>query len=155
MLLHGRSIKIAFSKEFNDEIPKSKQYGILGCPSTAPQLIFQVQGRSNAIREASYNLERYHLNLDKELSKELYDLGNMQVAHGNIQKTSHYLESTIQEVKDLEIIPITLGGEHGISYSVVGTWCPRCYCCTLRRTYDLRNAYQVKNIPCHSDEANL
>ncbi|HOI72288.1 MAG TPA: agmatinase [Methanobacterium sp.] len=145
MLLYMEDpLRFAFSKEFNDEIPKSKQYGILGVPfdSTTTYLPGARFG-SNAIREASYNLERYHLNLDKELSKELYDLGNMQVVHGNIQKTSHYLESTIQEVKDLEIIPITLGGEHGISYSVVKALGAQDVTVVHFDAHmDLRNAYQ-------------
>lgn len=121
MLLYMEDpLRFSFSKELNDEIPKSGHYGIMGVPfdSTTTYLPGARFG-SNAVREASYNLERYHLNLDKEPSKELYDLGNLQVVHGNIQKTSHYIESTIQEVKDLGLIPITLGGEHSISYSVV------------------------------------
>ncbi len=121
MLLYTENpLKFAFSGELSDESPKSGQYGILGVPfdSTTTYLTGARFG-PNAIREASYNLEKYHLNLDKEPSETFYDLGNLQVVHGNFQKTSQYLEATIQELKDLEIIPITLGGEHSISYSVM------------------------------------
>lgn len=121
MLLYTENpLKFAFSRELNDESPKSGQYGILGVPfdSTSTYLPGSRFG-PNAVREASYNLERYDINLDKELSKSFYDLGNLQVFHGNFQKTSQYLESTILELKDLKITPIILGGEHTISYSVI------------------------------------
>ncbi len=121
MLLYTENpLKFAFSKEFNDDRPKSGRYGILGVPfdSTTTYLPGARFG-PNAIREASYNLEKYHLNLDKEPSETFYDLGNLQVVHGNFQKTSRHLESTIQEIKEVELNPITLGGEHSISYSVL------------------------------------
>lgn len=121
MILYTENpLKFAFSRELNDERPKSGQYGILGVPfdSTSTYMPGSRFG-PNAVREASYNLERYNLNLDNELSKTVYDLGNLQAVHGNFQKTSQYLESTILELKDLKIIPIILGGEHSISYSVV------------------------------------
>jgi agmatinase len=121
MLLYTENpLKFAFSQELSDESPKSGLYGILGVPfdSTTTYLPGARFG-PNAVREASYNLERYHLNPDKEPSKPFYDLGNLQVVHGNFQKTSQYLESTVQELKDLELTPIILGGEHSISYGVV------------------------------------
>lgn len=121
MLLYTENpLKFAFSKEVIDETPESGCYGILGVPfdSTSTYLPGSRFG-PNAVREASYNLERYNLNRGKELSKVFYDLGNLQVVHGNFKKTSQQLKSTIQELKDLQIRPITLGGEHSISYSVV------------------------------------
>ncbi|HEY0196494.1 MAG TPA: agmatinase [Methanobacterium sp.] len=121
MLLYTENpLKFAFSKELNDETPKSEHYGVLGVPfdSTTTYLPGARFG-PNAIREASYNLERYNVNLDRDLLKTFYDLGNLQVVHGNFQKTSQYLESTIPELKDLKITPIILGGEHSISYSAV------------------------------------
>ncbi len=114
-------LKFAFSKEYEERHSKSGlSYGILGVPfdSTSTYLPGARFG-PNAVREASYNLEKYNLNLDRGLSKTFYDLGNLQVVHGNFQKTSQYLESTIRELKDLKIAPIVLGGEHSISYSVV------------------------------------
>jgi agmatinase len=121
MLLYTENpLKFAFSQELNDKNPKSGLYGILGVPfdSTTTYLPGSRFG-PNAVREASYNLERYHFHLDKEPSESFYDLGNLQVVHGNFQKTSQYLESTVQELKDLELTPIILGGEHSISYGVV------------------------------------
>lgn len=122
MLLYTENpLQFAFSKGvIIDEPPESGYYGILGVPfdSTSTYLPGSRFG-PNAVREASYNLERYNLNQDRDLSKTFYDLGNLQVVHGSFKKTSHHLETTIQELKDLEITPITLGGEHSISYSVV------------------------------------
>lgn len=120
MLLYTENpLKFAFSGELSDESQKSGQYGILGVPfdSTTTYLPGARFG-PNTIREASYNLERYHFNQDKEPSETFCDLGNLQVVHGNFRKTSQHLKSTIQELKKLEIIPVTLGGEHSISYSI-------------------------------------
>lgn len=121
MLLYTENpLQFAFSKEFSGKTPKSGHYGILGVPfdSTSTYLSGSRFG-PNAIREASYNLERYNLNRGKSLSRPFHDMGNLQVVHGSFEKTGNYLESTIQQLKELKITPITIGGEHSISYSVV------------------------------------
>lgn len=121
MLLYTESpLKFAFSREFNLEELKPESQGILGVPfdSTATYIPGARFG-PNAIREASYNLENYSLPQQKKVEKNLYDLGNLEVVHGNFQKTSQHLESTIKELLNLQIYPIVLGGEHSISYSVL------------------------------------
>jgi agmatinase len=122
MLLYTESpLKFAFSREFQIEGSKPEpSLGILGVPfdSTATYIPGARFG-PNAIREASYNLENYNLHQDKKLEKNLYEMGNLEVVHENFQKTSQYLESTINEFFDLQITPITLGGEHSISFSVI------------------------------------
>lgn len=129
LLFTENPLKFAFSKdktEFIDDYSHSGSktttpvFGILGAPfdSTAT---YQPGARfgPNSIREASYNLERYHLPQEKTLQTQFYDLGNVEVVHGNFQKTSLHLESTIKELLELKIIPITMGGEHTISYSIL------------------------------------
>jgi agmatinase len=110
--------KFAFSKELKDK-PSKSGYGILGVPFDST-VTYQPGARfgPNALREASYNLEIYNIHLEKSLDHPLYDLGNLQVVHGNFLKTSKHLESTVKELSKLKITPITLGGEHTVSYSV-------------------------------------
>jgi agmatinase len=121
-------LKFAFSQditEFKSNSSKSKseastpQFGILGVPfdstsSYKPGARFG----PNMVREASYNLERYNLLLKKNLKATFYELGNLEVVHGNFNKTSKHLISTIEEIKD-DLIPIIIGGEHTITYGVI------------------------------------
>lgn len=122
MLLYTENpLKFAFSKDYKGEDSKSEQtYGILGVPfdSTSTYLPGARFG-PNAIREASYNLESYNISLKSGLRKTFYDLGNLEVVHGNFHKTSQHMESTVKDLIELEITPIILGGEHSITYSVL------------------------------------
>lgn len=130
MLFYTESpLKFAFSEdkiEFTDEYSKlgmehqKPVWGILGVPfdstsSYNPGARFG----PNSVREASYNLERYNLLLDQNLEISFFDLGNLEVVHGNFHKTSANLESAVKEISDLQITPIIIGGEHSISYSII------------------------------------
>jgi agmatinase len=121
MLLYTENpLKFAFSREISELSLPDASHGILGVPfDSTTTYIPGARFGPNAIREASYNLERFNVDLDKELNINLLDLGNLQVVHGNFQETSKHLESTIREFVDLKIIPLILGGEHSISYSVL------------------------------------
>jgi len=72
-----------------------------------------------AIREASWNLETYCIRngLDVENFK-LYDLGDLNIL-GDLEGTLERLKQVISETIDSNKIPITLGGEHTITYSCV------------------------------------
>ncbi len=98
----------------------ARKFGILGVPfdSTTTYKPGARYGPSS-VREASYNLERYNLFLDKNLDVPLYDLGDLEVVHGNFKKTCSHLESTVKELSDLDITPVAIGGEHTISYPLV------------------------------------
>ena len=127
MLFYTESpLKFAFSKdisEFKNDSLKSgvntPQFGILGVPFDSTST-YKPGARfgPNMVREASYNLERYNLLLNKNLEATFYELGNLEVVYGNFNQTSKHLESTIIEIKD-KLIPITIGGEHTITYSVI------------------------------------
>jgi agmatinase len=121
MLLYTENpLKFAFSREISELPLSDASHGILGVPfDSTTTYIPGARFGPNAIREASYNLERFNIELDKELKINLLDLGNLQVIHGNFEETSKQLESTIHDFVDLKIIPIILGGEHSISYSVL------------------------------------
>ena len=119
-------LKFAFSHdllEFKIDSSKSEtikpKFGILGVPFDGTST-YKPGARfgPNMVREASYNLERYNLLLKKNLDATFYDLGNLEVVHGNFNKTSKHLKSTIEEIKD-DLIPITIGGEHTITYSLI------------------------------------
>ncbi len=115
-------LKFAFSQdkiEAQSETSKSK-FGILGVPFDSTST-YKPGARfgPNMVREASYNLERYNLFLKKNLNTTFYDLGNLQVVQGNFNKTSKYLESTIEEINDQNLSPITIGGEHTITYGLI------------------------------------
>lgn len=86
-------------------------FGILGVPFDSTST-YKPGARfgPNSLREASYNLERYNLLWNKNLEATFYDLGNLEVVHGNFQQTCNHLESTIKELIDLHIIPVVMGG---------------------------------------------
>lgn len=118
--------KFAFSNEMTDLDLKSSgssdtdTYAILGVPfdgttSYKPGARFGPR----TIREASYNFERYNLNLNRNLNAEIYDLGDLEVVHGNFDKTCSKLKTTVSEVLDIGMVPIILGGDHSISYCVL------------------------------------
>jgi len=122
MLLYTESpLKFAFSREFEIEgLKPAPAFGILGVPfdSTATYIPGARFG-PNAIRAASYNLEKYNFSLNKKPANNFYEIGNLEVVHGNFQKTSKYLESTVKELLNNQISPVVLGGEHSISYSIL------------------------------------
>jgi agmatinase len=127
MLFYTESpLKFAFSKyinEFEGDTSKfevnTPQFGILGVPFDSTST-YKPGARfgPNMVREASYNLEKYNILLKKNLEAVFYELGNLEVVHGNFNQTSKHLESTIEEIKG-RLIPITIGGEHTITYSVI------------------------------------
>lgn len=127
MLFYTENVsKFAFSMETTDinvESPNSddhKKFGILGVPfdgtaSYKPGARFGPR----SVREASYNFERYNLILNRNISTEVYDFGDLEVVHGNFKKTCSNLKTTISEILDMGIIPITIGGDHSISYCIL------------------------------------
>ncbi|KAF5088923.1 agmatinase [Methanobacterium aggregans] len=131
MLFYTESpLKFAFSREANDfnynaleksvDDPQKPVFGIVGVPFDSTTT-YKPGARFGPrfVREASYNFERYNFILNKNLDAEVYDLGDVEVVHGNFQKTSKNVESTISEILDMEMVPVTIGGEHSISYSVL------------------------------------
>lgn len=122
MFLYTESpLKFAFSRDFQtEELVSEPSTGILGVPfDSTTTYIPGARFGPNAIREASYNLENYNLPRDKKLEENFYEMGNLEVVHGNFQRTSQHLESTIKEFSNLKVTPVVLGGEHSISYSVI------------------------------------
>ncbi len=70
------------------------------------------------VREASYNFEKYNLTWDCVIDSLFFDLGNVEVIHGNFKKTCTQLQETISELLSKDVIPLLIGGEHSISYAM-------------------------------------
>lgn len=73
----------------------------------------------SAVREASYNFENYNLSFNESLDAIFFDLGDLEVIHGNAKKTCEKLQETVLELYGAGIIPIIIGGEHSISLGVI------------------------------------
>ena len=96
-------------------------YAIIGIPYDSSQS-FRVGSRlaPNAIRDASREIEDYDFEEGKNLlDLKICDLGNIEVSYGNFKETCDRVKDTLIDVLSNNVIPISLGGEHTISYSVV------------------------------------
>ncbi len=114
-------LKFAFSQDF-DDLPLSENpcFGILGVPFDSTTT-YQPGARFGPlmVREASYNFEKYNLFSNKVIDANICDIGNLEVVPGNFQKTCLNLESVISSMLKDGLIPLTIGGEHSISYGVI------------------------------------
>jgi len=115
-------LQFAFSKEleeFNQQ-ESSKKFGIIGVPFDSTST-YKTGARfgPTAVREASYNFERYNMSLGKNLDVNVFDFGNIEVIHGNFKKTSKNIEFTVSELLKMNVIPVAIGGEHTASFSVL------------------------------------
>lgn len=99
----------------NDDISKAR-FCILGVPfdSTESHLPGARLG-PNAVRESFLRLET------RDLSSALYDAGNITAVPGNAAETLKRVESTLDDVsmKNKDIVPVLLGGEHTITLAAV------------------------------------
>ena len=115
-------LKFAFSKmEFdNSSITDEPRFGIIGVPFDSTTT-YQPGARYGPlfIREASYNFEKYNLFSNKKFNANVYDIGNLEAIPGNFQKTCLNLKSVISSMLNDGLIPLTIGGEHSISYGVI------------------------------------
>jgi agmatinase len=114
-------LKFAFSQDFDDSfLTDSPCFGILGVPFDSTTT-YQPGARFGPlfVREASYNFEKYNLFSNKLFDANVCDIGNLEVIPGNFQKTCSHLESVISSMYGDGLIPLTIGGEHSISYGVV------------------------------------
>ncbi|HHY00920.1 MAG TPA: agmatinase [Methanothermobacter sp.] len=115
-------LKFAFSETDFDASHQIHESGfcILGVPfdSTAT---YQPGSRYGPlfVREASYNFENYNLFFDTRFNAQVYDIGNLEIVPGNVQKTCANLKSVVSSLLDDDLTPITIGGEHTISLGVI------------------------------------
>jgi agmatinase len=92
------------------------EFGIMGVPFDS------TCSYRPGCRFGPLELRKAYLEIDKPdsfFSKKVYDLGNINVVHGNLEETLRREEETLQEAfkENENFVPITLGGEHSVSYS--------------------------------------
>ena len=112
--------KFAFSATTDFDNIKEDSYGIIGVPFDSTTS-YHSGARLGPIvvREASYGFERYNINFKNDLDATFYDFGDVNVIPGNCKATCKIVEDTVNELIDLNIRPITIGGEHSASIGVI------------------------------------
>ena len=105
--------KFAFSAE-NDNI-KENSYGIIGVPFDSTTS-YHSGARLGPIvvREASNTI------FNKDLTTTFYDFGDVNVVPGNCKATCDIVKDTVNEMLDMNIKPIIIGGEHSASIESIG-----------------------------------
>ena len=106
--------KFAFSSE-NEDI-KENSFGIIGVPFDSTTS-YHSGARSGPIvvREASFGFEKFNTVFNKELNTTFYDFGDVNVVPGNCQKTCEIVKDTVNELLDMNLKPLIIGGEHSAS----------------------------------------
>lgn len=112
--------KFAFSAETDFENIKKDSYGIIGVPFDSTTS-YHSGSRLGPIvvREASYGFENYNINFNTSIDAEFYDFGDVNIVPGNCRATCEIVEDTVNELFDLGVRPITIGGEHSASIGVI------------------------------------
>ena len=110
--------KFAFSSE-NGNI-KENSFGIIGVPFDSTTS-YHSGARLGPIvvREASFGFEKYNAVFNKDLTATFYDFGDVNVIPGNCEKTCKIIEDTVNELIELDIKPIIIGGEHSSSIGAI------------------------------------
>ena len=110
--------KFAFSSD-NDEL-KENSFGIIGVPFDSTTS-YHSGSRLGPIvvREASFGFEKYNTVFNKDLTTTFFDFGDVNVVPGNCQKTCEIVSQTVNELLDLNIKPIIIGGEHSASIGAI------------------------------------
>ena len=110
--------KFAFSSQ-NDEI-KTDSYGIIGVPFDSTTSYHSGSRLGPVVvREASFGFEKYNTAFNKELTNNFYDFGDVNIVPGNCMKTCEIIEDTVNEIINIDIKPIIIGGEHSASIGVI------------------------------------
>ncbi|MBE6510635.1 MAG: agmatinase [Methanobrevibacter millerae] len=112
--------KFAFSAETDFENIKKDSYGIIGVPFDSTTSYHSGSRLGPVVvREASYGFENYNINFNTSIDAEFYDFGDVNVVPGNCRATCEIVEDTVNELFDLGVRPITIGGEHSASIGVI------------------------------------
>ena len=110
--------KFAFSSD-NDDL-KENSFGIIGVPFDSTTS-YHSGARLGPIvvREASFGFEKYNTVFNKDLTACFYDFGDVNVIHGNCEKPCQIVEDTVNDLIELNIKPIIIGGEHSASIGAI------------------------------------
>ena len=118
--------KFAFSKQTNFENLEEDSFGIIGVPFDSTTS-YHSGSRLGPIvvREASFGFEKYNTVFNKDLTTSFYDFGDVNVIPGNCESTCKIVEDTVNELLDLKIKPIIIGGEHSASIGAIKAICEK------------------------------
>lgn len=110
--------KFAFSQDI--ENIKENSFGIIGVPFDSTTS-YHSGARLGPIvvREASYGFEKYNTIFNKDLTATFYDFGDVNVIPGNCEATCEIVEGTVNEILELNLKPIIIGGEHSASIGAI------------------------------------
>jgi agmatinase len=110
--------KFAFSQEIEDI--KENSFGLIGVPFDSTTS-YHSGARLGPIvvREASFGFEKYNTIFNKDLTAAFYDFGDVNVVPGNCEATCAIVEDTVNEILDLNLKPIIIGGEHSASIGAI------------------------------------
>ena len=110
--------KFAFAHD-NNEI-KENSFGIIGVPFDSTTS-YHSGARLGpvVVREASFGFEKYNTVFNKDLTTTFYDFGDVNVVPGNCEETCNIIEETVNEMLDLNVKPIIIGGEHSASIGAI------------------------------------
>lgn len=110
--------KFAFSSE-NEEI-KENSYGIIGVPFDSTTS-YHSGARLGpvVVREASFGFEKYNTIFNKDLTTKFHDFGDVNVVPGNCKATCDIVKDTVNEMLEMNIRPIIIGGEHSASIGAI------------------------------------
>jgi agmatinase len=74
----------------------------------------------NAMREDSWAIESYSPYLDLDLEDlKLFDYGNLELPFGDKKNALRMIQEHVQEIVDVNKIPIMIGGEHLVSLAPI------------------------------------
>ena len=119
------------------------RYAILGIPYDSSES-YRSGARlaPNAIREASRELEDFDLEAGFDLLKlRICDCGDAEVSFGNFEETSMRIGATVGEITSKGAIPVALGGEHTITYSITKALPEDAFVLVLDAHLDFREEY--------------
>lgn len=122
---------------------KEAKYAVIGMPYES-SVSYRVGSKfaPAAIRESSQEIEDYDFEEDFDLMEiKVCDLGDIEVAPGNFNETCRRVEDTIKEALNNRAIPISLGGEHTISYCAIKPMKKDFFYITFDAHLDFRDEY--------------
>ena len=110
--------KFAFSAENDNIIDNS--FAVIGVPFDSTTSYHSGSRLGPVVvREASFGFEKFNSLFNKELNATFYDFGDVNVIPGNCQKTCRIIEDTVNEILELNLKPIIIGGEHSASIGAI------------------------------------
>jgi agmatinase len=124
---------------------EKSDYVILGVPFDVTST-YRTGARSGpvAIRQASLNIETYSFRTGIDVEDlRLHDLGDLHVST-DTEKTLEMLQKVIEDIKKAGKTPVTIGGEHTITYGIakgLGKTASKTAIVSFDAHLDLRNEY--------------